>query len=286
VIARWFEARRPLALSIAATGLSLGGVLITPLAAKLLASEGLGRSGIVFGVAFFVGIVPVVAAALRTPRQGELVRESLAATKDAGAFGAGSVTWRRAIRTRFFLALTIAYVFALGAQVGGITHLYLLTSARGHADIASSVVSAVAIASIIGRLGGGWLLLKLSSRNFAMAVFALQVAGIVVIAAAASKAMLIAGALVFGSTVGNVLMLQSLLLAEAFGPKQYGRIYSLSQFIGICGVATAPVLVGAIFESSGDYQLAYLVIAVGALLGLVALALAGPVPANKHARIG
>jgi MFS family permease len=81
-------------------------------------------------------------------------------------------------------------------------------------------------------------------------------------------------------------MLQSLLLAEAFGPKQYGRIYSLSQFIGICGVATAPVLVGAIFESSGDYQLAYLVIAVGALLGLVALALAGPVPANKHARIG
>jgi MFS family permease len=90
VIARWFEARRPLALSIAATGLSLGGVLITPLAAKLLASEGLGRSGIVFGVAFFVGIVPVVAAALRTPRQGELARESLAATKDAGHLGRGA----------------------------------------------------------------------------------------------------------------------------------------------------------------------------------------------------
>ena len=36
VVARWFEARRALALSIASTGLSLGGVLMAPLSAFLI----------------------------------------------------------------------------------------------------------------------------------------------------------------------------------------------------------------------------------------------------------
>src|SRR5256884_2068542 len=41
VVARWFEARRALALSIASTGLSLGGVLMAPLSAFLIQHFGI-----------------------------------------------------------------------------------------------------------------------------------------------------------------------------------------------------------------------------------------------------
>jgi len=48
----------------------------------------------------------------------------------------------------------------------------------------------------------------------------------------------------FGLTVGNVLMLQPLLLVDAFGTREYARIYSVSQLLTALGVAGGPALVG------------------------------------------
>ena len=45
------------------------------------------------------------------------------------------------------------------------------------------------------------------------------------------------GAGVMGATVGNLLMLQPLWLAEAFGVRAYARIFSLSNAIAVIGVA-------------------------------------------------
>jgi MFS family permease len=41
LVARWFSARRSVALSITSTGLSLGGILLTPVAASLITRLGL-----------------------------------------------------------------------------------------------------------------------------------------------------------------------------------------------------------------------------------------------------
>jgi hypothetical protein len=53
-------------------------------------------------------------------------------------------------------------------------------------------------------------------------------------------------------------------LAEAFGSKRYARIYSISQFNDIAGVAGAPVLMGWRFERFHDYWPAYLAIGIAA----------------------
>ena len=73
-------------------------------------------------------------------------------------------------------------------------------------------------------------------------------------------------------------MLQPLLLADAFGLRDYGRIYSVSQFITAIGVAAGPVGVGLIDEVTGDYRLAYLVVAACSLCGVLLLLLAGKIP--------
>src|SRR5260370_29343358 len=58
IVARWFEARRALALSIASTGLSLGGVLVTPLAAFLIQRRGIAGAPPWLGLTFLLGVVP------------------------------------------------------------------------------------------------------------------------------------------------------------------------------------------------------------------------------------
>jgi cyanate permease len=79
----------------------------------------------------------------------------------------------------------------------------------------------------------------------------------------------------FGITVGNVLMLQPLLLAEAFGTRHYGRIYSVSSLITAAGVAGGPALAGLIYEGSGGYALPYVVLSAASLLSCAILLLAG-----------
>jgi hypothetical protein len=103
-----------------------------------------------------------------------------------------------------------------------------------------------------------------------------------ILAFATGEIAIVAGAAFFGITIGNVLMLQPLLLAEAFGTREYGRIYSVSQLLTAFGIAAGPALVGLIEEAAGGYTIPFLVVSAGSLLGLVILVLAGPGYANRN----
>ena len=80
-----------------------------------------------------------------------------------------------------------------------------------------------------------------------------------------------------GATVGNLLMLQPLWLAEAFGVKAYARIFSLSNAIAVMGVAAGPVVLGVVFDLV-DYRMAYLVAATLSFCAWVLMFFAGPTP--------
>ena len=55
-----------------------------------------------------------------------------------------------------------------------------------------------------------------------------------------------ASIVLFGATIGNILMLQPLLIAERFGVRDYPRIYSRAQLFGLVGTAGGPLLLGLV----------------------------------------
>jgi MFS family permease len=276
VVARWFEARRALALSIASTGLSLGGVLITPVAALMMQRFGISDAAPWLGLMFFLGVVPATAWIVRSSPQ------EMGLVPDGAKFVARrrnlpvppSVSYTQARRSRFFLAVTAAYLFGLGAQVGAITHLFRLASTRESPSVAAFALALLASASVVGRLSGGWLLLRIPIRGFTVGMLFGQALALALLAFAAEQLLLV-GAVLFGITVGNVLMLQPLLLAEAFGTRHYGRIYSVSNLITAAGVAGGPALAGVIYEASGGYALPYVVLSAASVLSCAILLLAG-----------
>ena len=276
VVASWFEARHALALSIASTGLSLGGVLITPVAALMMQRFGISDAAPWLGLMFFLGVVPATAWIVRSSPQ------EMGLVPDGAKFVARrrnlpvppSVSYTQARRSRFFLAVTAAYLFGLGAQVGAITHLFRLASTRESPSVAAFALALLASASVVGRLSGGWLLLRIPIRGFTVGMLFGQALALALLAFAAEQLLLV-GAVLFGITVGNVLMLQPLLLAEAFGTRHYGRIYSVSNLITAAGVAGGPALAGVIYETSGGYALPYVVLSAASVLSCAILLLAG-----------
>jgi MFS family permease len=274
IIARWFNVRRSLAFSIGSTGLSLGGITIAPFVALAIERHGLAAAAPWMALGMFAGVVPVALLVLRpSPRAMGLEPDGLSLQQASEAPPQPSTSYGEALRSRYFRAVSIAYMFLLGAQVGAIAHLYRLVSTREGPALAAVALATMATFSTVGRLVGGGLLLKIRSRTFALALMAMQSAGLALLAVAHGQALILVSTTVFALTIGNSLMMHPLLLAERFGTREYGRIYSTSQMVTVLGVAGCPALIGILYELSDGYQLPFLVSAAITLAGLAVLAL-------------
>ena len=77
------------------------------------------------------------------------------------------------------------------------------------------------------------------------------------------------GLAIFGASVGNLLMLQPLLIAEAFGVRDYAKIFSLSNLMSSWGTAMGPAVLGIVYAANTNlYQWPYAVAAMSGALGL------------------
>ncbi|MEL6892629.1 MAG: MFS transporter [Actinomycetota bacterium] len=277
VVTRWFHVRRSVALSVASTGLSVGGILITPFAKRLIDDHGLAAVTPWLGVAFVVGIVPAALWLVRPdPGRDGYAPDGAALDADRPATPTVGVSAEDAFSSRFYRATTAGYVLALGSQVGGIQQLVKLVEDRTDASTAQFAITVLAATSVVARLVGGRIVSMVPMTRFTMLLATLQAGALAGLAVSSEPVLIFAAIVVFGATIGNILMLQPLLIAERFGVLDYSKIYARSQAIGIVGVAGGPLLIGWLFDLWGTYRWAYLAAAALSLGGAVVLSTAGP----------
>ena len=184
LVARWFRKRRAMALSVASTGLSLGGVVLTPLSVLLVDSLGFTTAAPILGLLFLLGVIPVAVIWLRPdPASMGLVIDGGEISEEVQPDKEGSdqsveqelaVSFHKAINTRFFWGVSLGYIFLMMAQVGGIAHQYGL--AREQLDEAQTAIAVaiLPVASIVGRLIGGWVVERMSIQLFAIGMMVLK----------------------------------------------------------------------------------------------------------------
>ncbi len=286
VVTRWYHVRRSVALSIASTGLSAGGILLTPLAKWLIDERQLASATPILGVIWLVGVVPFAIwlvrpdpAALGWLPDGERVRHDVAPLVPDG------MPLHDAVRTRFYLTVTFGYVLVLGAQVGAIQQLVKLVEERTDRGTAAAATIALAGMSVVARLAGGRIVARLPMAGFTVGLAVLQAVSMVAIAFAESAVAIFAAIIVFGATVGNLLMLQPLLIAERFGVRDYARIFSRSQFLTMIGTAGGPLLLGWLYDNAGGYDTSYIVAGCCSLTGAAVLSWGGPATVRSPALV-
>lgn len=279
LVARWFHKKRAMALSFASTGLSLGGVLITPGSAALVEALGLASSAPLMGLLYLLGVIPVTWLMIRpSPASMGLQMDGGAAPDNPADDPHGDgISFARARGHRFFWATSLAYVFLMMAQVGGIAHQYGLVNEVLSTGQSALALAVLPVASIVGRLLGGWLVDNLSIRGFAISMIVLQVFSLSLLSLSEGVVTLFAGLALFGITVGNLLMLQPLLMAEAFGLKDYTEIFSASNLMSSLGTACGPAVLGLAYAVNETYDLPYGLAATAGLMGLILFLIAGPV---------
>ena len=272
LVTRWFHGRRALALAIASTGLSVGGLTYTQFAAWLIDDRGLADAAPILGVVYVVSILATLPLLIPSPAHRGLQPEGAEqSTADGPADG---VDYDTAIRSRFFVVVLIGFVLAMGAQVGGLSQIANLGSERVDSSTGALAVSAIAVGSVIGRLVGGSFADRLPLMTFTVVLAVVQGITLVGVAFADSRLAIVIVAFCFGTTIGNLLMLQPLVIAAAFGVKAYPRIFAFQQLIITAGVACGPLLLGALRDAS-SYRASYVAAGTLSIVAAVVMAQSG-----------
>ena len=76
-------------------------------------------------------------------------------------------------------------------------------------------------------------------------------------------------AMVFGLAYGALAAAHSPLVAWLFGIRQHGLIFGVSFNGWTMGCALGPIFAGYVFDSTGSYQMAFLVCGLLSVVGLV-----------------
>ena len=278
LVARWFDKKRAVALSVASTGLSVGGIVMTPVARNLLKTMSIEHATSRIALMYLLGIIPACLIFLRPdPARYGLAADGVPLGPEFSDTGvalrpvANGIPYVEAVKSTAFLAITIGFLCGLGAQVGAIAQLDKLAHERISAEgPAARILSIIAGCSVVGRLSSSLILPKIGNRRFTILVLTLQSVALAILAFAEGEVAVTATAVLFGLMIGNVLLLHPLLLATTFGVRDYPRIYGRSQFFTTIGVAAGPFLYGYLRDHGGGYRTSYLVGAVLTLAGLVA----------------
>ena len=282
VVTRWFHVRRASALAIASTGLSMGGIVVTPFVKWILDSQGIRNGSPWLALIWFCGTVPVTLFLLRAFPQpyGWLPDGERAEPGQVGDITGTPLA--TAVRTRFFRSVTIGYIFALGAQVGGALQLVKLVEERTNRSTAILATIALSSMSIISRFVAGRIIPHIDMTKFTVGLATVQGLSLASIALNESRIGLLLSIALFGVTIGNMVMMQSLLIAERFGVRDYPRIAARSGLISFSGTALGPLLLGWLYDVAGGYRAAYLAAAVCSLIGATMFSFAGSASNNDE----
>ena len=275
VVTRWFHVRRASALAIASTGLSMGGIVVTPFIKWILDSQGIRNGSPWLALIWFLGTVPVTLFLLRAFPQpyGWLPDGARAAPGEVADISGTPLN--DAVQTKFFRAVTVGYIFALGAQVGGALQLVKLVEERTNRSTAILATIVLSSMSIVSRFIAGRIIPRVDMTRFTVGLATLQGLSLAGIALNESRIGLLLSIAVFGITIGNMVMMQSLLIAERFGVRDYPRIAARSGLISFSGTAFGPLLLGWLYDVAGGYRSSYLAAGVCSIIGATLFSFAG-----------
>ncbi len=254
LVSNWFVAKRGTALGIAATGISVSGVVMPAVSAWLIGSYGWRMGFIAYGVITVAVVVPIVLRyVISRPEDLGLLPDG-AATRLSLPPVRAALSTGEFLRNRNFWVLLSVIGILFCIQSSTLTHMVPLLTDRGHTLFAASMVaSATAVFGVAGKLIYGVLVDRWDVRHALWLAIVCQVAGQVVMFTSESYLIFVAGACCFGFGMGGVVPMQGAVVGAAFGRESFGRVLGAMRppmaVIHLLGTPFA----GWVFDTTGSY---------------------------------
>lgn len=275
LVSNWFVLKRGSALGIAATGISVSGVIMPAISAWIIATFGWREAFMTYGLITFLVVVPVV------------LRLVISRPEDVGLLPDG-VTEKDSLpppkpplRTRDFLSqpnfwvllTVIGLLFCI--QSATLIHMVPKLTDSGLSLVAASgIASATAGFGIMGKLIFGALVDRWDVRHALWLGIGFQFVGQLMMVFMEGHLAFLIGACFFGFGMGGVVPMQGAVVGAAFGRESFGRVLgAMRPPMAVLHLAGTP-FAGWVYDVTGSYRPASLTFLVLYLIAaIVVLAL-------------
>ncbi len=266
VIANWFLRRRTRALAFITLVAGFASTIFLPLADLLLQRHGwrtavllLQRHGwrtavLLLGITLAKTTVPLHALVLRRrPADIGLQPDGALETDDTAA-AAPSLTAREVLRSAGFRALTAAFSLAMLAGNAIRVHFVPFLLDQGvTSNLAATGAGTIGAAQVLGRLFFAPFTERFSLRLLTAGTFALQALALLLLLTVRAAWGIWLFVLLFGAGIGAATLLRPAILAQRYGPAQFGRISSVMVIFLTLAGTIAPVGAGVLYDQFGSY---------------------------------
>ncbi|MCL6647830.1 MAG: MFS transporter [Chloroflexi bacterium] len=275
-LATWFVRRRGLAFGLSRAGLSLGALVAVPLTAALITWFGWRAAAQVSAGITLAVVVPLALLVLRRPEELGQQPEAERGSAPTAPHGEG-VSFGEAIRTRAFWAIALAMVcYFFGADALNL-HLVPFLTSRGMAyQEAAAVAGAVPLTYLAGGLVLGVVADRWSARLALAVAFLGTALGLGALWFVGGSGLVWGVVLALGVAAGGVIAVHASFLANLFGLRAYGAILGAVFWVMTAGTVLGPMTTGLLYDLTGSYDLAFLLIVLVELLGGLVVLLARP----------
>ncbi len=155
-------------------------------------------------------------------------------------------------------------IHSVGIDLGKTTFHLMALGAAGKVSVRGG-------AGIIGRLGVGFAIDRVSPERIQSLVLVLAAAGTLILAFAGSAWVALLGAAVLGVGLGNEADVGPYLLARYFGRRHFSVLYGLTWTAYAIGGATGPLWIGHLYDRAGAYLPRFIVYLAAVAFGAVVL---------------
>ena len=268
--AKWFRRKRGRAMGLLFAGGTFSGLFL-PILAFGVAEWG-WRTVMLLGV---VGTLIIGIPAAMTVRDrpepygylpdGEVIPEAPRQEGERGNLSQSEETselgLRQALRTRAFWLLTLAFgLLSLGNGAMFLHQIPHFESIGFSTAQATTTVAAFTLFSGIGRVGTGWLMDYIDKRLVLTGLVLLSVVAFIVLLNVSEYWHSMVYAFLFGVSFGGSIPARPILTSTYYGTHVFGTITGVMQSLAVIGGVAAPVLMGWMFDVTGNYNQAILVL--------------------------
>ena len=270
-IARWFRRRRGIALGMGMSGPVMTGVVLFALT-YFVDNYGWRDTLRGTGVMLWLTVIPLAMIIKESPEsQGLLPDGDLPEELAVETSGQGTVAPQRAdteergytagdaLRSRpFWIASLMFAGMFFGTSAIQVHQIPYFESVGFSTAEAAATVTLVFALSGVGRIGGGFLADYIDIRFILVGMVGFHVIAWTYLAIADVTTLwgAVPFTILFGIPFGAMVSIRPVLLAQLFGTRSLGSLSGMLQATALTSGVVGPVLMGWIFDVTGDYSLA------------------------------
>ena len=264
-VARWFTARRGLALGIVGAGSAAGQFVLVPVMATLIGSLGWRAAFLWLGVGILAVALPIIVLLLRDdPSQGS--GQAGAAASDVGS----PMPMAEILRHANFWWLALSF-FVCGVTTSGLIDTHFIPYAQDHHVAAVTAATAFGLLSLVNMVFttlSGAVSDRLGYTRLLGWIYAGRAVTLVFLVFARDPASLFVFAVAFGIVDFSTVAPTTALSTVIFGRRSAGTVFGLVALSHQIGSALGSYAGGLVHDLTGSY--AGFILAGAALSGAAA----------------